>query len=164
VNNPKGSPDDLSFELEVKLADERRFIKNLFQEIALTNYPELNQMGNLSLRELLDNLFEEDFQDPRKLIWLVRLPDQTPVAFLWGREDNHPVSEEKNLLLLHLAVAKPYRGQGIATKLLEMAQEEAAQRKISSVRLFTTPKNPHAVHLYQKLGFTLASMEFHKQV
>lgn len=52
-----------------------------------------------------------------------------------------------------IAVDEPFRGQGIAQRLLEAALHEAARRGATLMFLEVRPGNIAALHLYEKCGF-----------
>jgi ribosomal protein S18 acetylase RimI-like enzyme len=52
-----------------------------------------------------------------------------------------------------LAVFEPYRGQGIGTRFLELAVEQARSRGIPQLSLLCFEQNSGALRLYQRHGF-----------
>lgn len=63
-------------------------------------------------------------------------------------------SPKPNQLLLDgIAVQATARGQGIGTRLLEVACDLARQRGLGSIRLDVVDTNPGARRLYERLGF-----------
>ncbi|PHH69423.1 hypothetical protein CDD83_5725 [Cordyceps sp. RAO-2017] len=60
-----------------------------------------------------------------------------------------------------LAVASPFRGNGIATSLVKKAVEAMAQRNADEVVLETEETNLPAMRLYERLGF-LRSKKLHR--
>ena len=52
-----------------------------------------------------------------------------------------------------LAVASPFRGQGVATALVKKAIDAMAQRNADEVVLETEETNIPAIRLYERLGF-----------
>jgi ribosomal protein S18 acetylase RimI-like enzyme len=52
-----------------------------------------------------------------------------------------------------MAVDKPYRGQGLAKKLMERALSELKAQKVSYVTIFARTINEPAIRLYKKMGF-----------
>ena len=55
--------------------------------------------------------------------------------------------------LISIGVLEEYRQMGIATELLDIAYEMAAQRGVTSINLEVRESNHAAVHLYEKEGF-----------
>lgn len=60
-----------------------------------------------------------------------------------------------------LAVSAPYRGHGVATKLVKMAIDAMAQRNADEIVLETEETNIPAMRLYERLGF-LRSKKLHR--
>ncbi len=54
-----------------------------------------------------------------------------------------------------MGVLASYRGRGIGTELLKCAEELAKKRGMHRMELEVFEKNEDAMHLYQKLGFTM---------
>jgi [ribosomal protein S18]-alanine N-acetyltransferase len=54
---------------------------------------------------------------------------------------------------LLIAVAEPVRGQGIGRRLLSALQDEAARARLAGLALTVSPRNPHAIALYETSGF-----------
>lgn len=60
-----------------------------------------------------------------------------------------------------LAVQEPYRGRGIASKLVHMAIEAMAAREADEIVLETEVTNTASLKLYERLGF-LRSKRLHR--
>lgn len=58
------------------------------------------------------------------------------------------------LFIRLLFVPEEWRGQGIATRLLEMAEAEARQRGCTGIQIDTM--SPEALRLYRRFGFAIA--------
>ena len=57
-------------------------------------------------------------------------------------------------LVIHtLCVHPEYSGSGIGTAIVDFAKQLAREKRCLAIRLNTTDKNVHAVHLYEKNGF-----------
>jgi RimJ/RimL family protein N-acetyltransferase len=66
------------------------------------------------------------------------------------RKSNHHAAT------LGITVAKDYRGEGVGTALMHTALELArANRVLKRIELNVFTDNPHAIHLYEKFGFTV---------
>ena len=68
-----------------------------------------------------------------------------------GMDDETQAGE---LYIDSLCVDKAYRGQGIATRLLEATVEKARRMQIKEVGLLVDHGNPQAEKLYRRVGFT----------
>lgn len=60
----------------------------------------------------------------------------------------------RNLIVHRLSVASNMQGKGIAKKMILFAEEYAREHKYDSIRLDAFTKNPAALNLYLKLGYT----------
>ncbi len=84
----------------------------------------------------------EDGAQPVGAVWLRLFPAEAP-----GYGSVSPDIPE-----LSIALTPPYRGQGLGTRLLTAALDEAARRGFTAVSLSVSPPNP-ALHLYTRAGF-----------
>ncbi len=66
-------------------------------------------------------------------------------------------ADSRQWFVSNVAVAKPYRGRGIARQLMEAAIEYAKELRGKSVSLYVRRGNKAAVHLYQSMGFKYVS-------
>lgn len=64
-----------------------------------------------------------------------------------------PGTEDDELFISNLAVFEEYRGQGIAVKLLEKAEEAAVEKGLKKLSLYVETDNAHAKRVYEKFGF-----------
>ncbi len=60
---------------------------------------------------------------------------------------------EKRVRIYHMRTAEEFRGKGLATKLMEIAEEEAKKRNFKELSLGVEENNMPALTLYKKLGF-----------
>lgn len=72
----------------------------------------------------------------------------------WGTEDNHGFGfVEPAIPELAIAVEARYKGQGIATTLIDAAISLAQTLRAPGISLAVHPDNPRAKGLYEHLGF-----------
>jgi ribosomal-protein-alanine N-acetyltransferase len=55
--------------------------------------------------------------------------------------------------ILNVCVASGMRGRGIGRRMMQLLLERSAQAGMHDVFLEVRPSNPHAIALYQSLGF-----------
>ncbi len=73
---------------------------------------------------------------------------------------NH-LTRNQHAAYLVLGVREEYRGQGIATALLEQIFAWAETAAISRLELTVIKDNLNALHLYQKMGFAIEGEKIH---
>ena len=64
-----------------------------------------------------------------------------------------PKSEKDELYISSLAVFEEYRGIGVATRLIEKAENMALDSNLNKLSLFVEINNYPAINLYKKCGF-----------
>jgi ribosomal-protein-alanine N-acetyltransferase len=55
--------------------------------------------------------------------------------------------------ILNICIAGPVRGRGIGRRMMQLLLERSLQAGMQDVFLEVRPSNPHAISLYQSLGF-----------
>lgn len=93
-----------------------------------------------------EQLFYDEFTQPGGTWWIAHDREKI-IAFAGAR-----LAGER-LELHDVCVAKDYRGQGIARKLLERLAYDGQMLNASKMTLEVYTKNTEALHLYEKLGF-----------
>jgi len=68
------------------------------------------------------------------------------------------------LIIGRLVVAEGRRNQGIGTRFVQYAIEEARMRKASSIDLFVSEANTQAIKLYERLGFKKRDVDIHMKL
>lgn len=64
-----------------------------------------------------------------------------------------PGTDKDELFISNLAVFEEHRGQGIAVKLLEKAEEMAMEKGLNKLSLYVEIDNAHAKRVYERFGF-----------
>ena len=64
-----------------------------------------------------------------------------------------PGTDNDEFFVSNLAIFEEYRGMGIATKLLNKAEEMAAAKGLNKLSLYVETDNHHAKTVYEKRGF-----------
>ncbi len=100
--------------------------------------------------------FDELLASP-DAIALVAEQSKTPVGLCFGRVNsaigNPAIKPHRAADLEDLVVAPAFRGQGIASALLQAAKERAKALDAQYIRLRVWHFNPGAISLYRSLGF-----------
>lgn len=124
----------------------------------MASYPELAELGRITLRERIEGLFAS-YDTPGRLWYVAEDPDGAPLGGLWVNPGMHPILERPEAVIVAVAVHPHVRRQGIAQALLEHLRSELAQHRLESVRLFVHPDNLAARRLYERLGFQVSTLE-----
>ncbi len=101
-------------------------------------YQDWGRAGDFGFAGLAD----EGGAQPVGAVWLRLFPAEAP-----GYGSVSPAVPE-----LSIALTPPYRGQGLGTRLVRAALDEAARRGFEAVSLSVSPPNP-ALRLYTRAGF-----------
>jgi ribosomal protein S18 acetylase RimI-like enzyme len=64
-----------------------------------------------------------------------------------------PGTEDDELFISNIAIFEEYRGKGIATKLLDKAEEIAIDKGLNKLSLYVETDNLHAKRVYEQRGF-----------
>lgn len=124
----------------------------------MASYPELAELGRISLRERLEGLFALHDQPDRR--WYVAEDAQgAPLGGLWVNCGMHPILETAEAVLVAIAVQPHARHQGVARALLEHARADVAECGVAAWRLFVHPDNFAARKLYESSGFRVTTLE-----
>lgn len=92
----------------------------------------------------------QDFADLLKYdycLYLVAEVDGIPVGCLGMREICHEGSID------NVVVAREYRGQGIAQRMLDELFQKGKERGVEAYTLEVRASNAAAIHIYEKAGF-----------
>lgn len=124
--------------------------------------PAMNAAGNFQWDNLYPNtaVFEKDIELDQ--LWVADADgdiagvsaittDQEPEYTSVGWDLN-----ETAIVTHRLAVSIRYRGQGIAAKLMQQAENEAVNRGIKTLRIDTNTNNQATQQLFPKLGYKYA--------
>lgn len=125
---------------------------------AIASYPELSELGRISLRERLEGLFAL-YDQPDRHWYVAEDPAGVPLGGIWVNPGMHPVLEHPEAVIVAVAVQPHARQQGIARSLLEHARAELATDGIRAWRLFVHPGNLAARRLYECLGYQVSNLE-----
>lgn len=90
----------------------------------------------------------EDFGDEEAMPEEANEPDEPDVMKPY-RELEIPNS----LYICAVALEPEFRGQGLGTRLMEIARRQALEKGIKTLSLLAFDANPKAVKLYERLGF-----------
>jgi ribosomal protein S18 acetylase RimI-like enzyme len=124
--------------------------------------PLMQGAGNRQWDESYPNaaVFERDIE--RKQLWVAQIDDSIAgVAAMTTEQEPEYAQvgwdvEELAIVVHRLAVDPEFRGAGVAMALMRKAEEVAAERGITVVRVDTNTENEATQRLFPKLGYKLA--------
>lgn len=146
------------FRVRAGRESDRPFMFQVLELAAMASYPELSELGRITLRERLEGLFAlYDLPDRR---WYVAEDAQgAPQGGLWANPGLHPILEHPEAVIVAVAVLPPARKQGLARALIAHMRSDLSAHRISTLRLFVHPENHAARRLYEGLGFQATTLE-----
>lgn len=100
----------------------------------------------------------------RNTIFLVAEKDDRVIGLIDGYLVDSDCYRENVGYLDHLCVDKKYRGQGVATMLIEKFKEKMKKRNVSYIKLNAFSTNFSATNLYKKLGFEEYSIYYRSKI
>lgn len=109
----------------------------------------------------LNIVLEESYGTKRKgkvspnYIELVALNHDTVVGYLVIQKAYDNIIDKNFAYIYYVCVLKEYRGNGIASKLLDRAIELAKEENISYIELTSNKTRKEAQGLYKKMGFRI---------
>jgi ribosomal protein S18 acetylase RimI-like enzyme len=139
---------------------DRAFMVEAFRWAALASYPELEQLGRLTLADRLEELWAGYDQPDRR--WWIATDGDRSVGGCWVNPGYHPVLDHPEGVILAIAVHPDFRGRGHARALLETARAVLASEGIVHLRLFVHPDNLPARRLYEALGYRVSTLEMRR--
>lgn len=124
--------------------------------------PLMQTAGNRQWDESYPNaaVFERDIE--RRQLWVAQIDDSIAgVAAMTTEQEPEYAQvgwdvEELAIVVHRLAVDPAFRGAGVAVALMRKAEEVAAERGITVVRVDTNTENEATQRLFPKLGYELA--------
>ena len=108
-------------------------------------------------RRLYTEIFENACQG-KAVLWVAELPNVGIIGqlFVQLRSSRSELADGIERAYIYGFRIKPaYRGFGVGTRMLQIAEKYLAQRKFRRLTLNVTRENRSARHLYQQLGFRL---------
>lgn len=132
---------------------DKAFLRDMLEMAAMPTYPDLRELGRLSLRDRLDDIFESHYAQDGKRIWVAETPEGRPAGMIWILPTIHPVTELHDWLVINVAVAEAFRGQGVGKRLMRHAKDACLSAGVKRMRLFVGARNTPAYALYKELGF-----------
>ncbi len=133
--------------MEIKLLQNKGITPKLQDQLSEL-YKQLNsELKQLQLKDILEH------------------PEYLDVAYCLENDEligiammaNYKVISGYKGMIEDVVVSEKHRGKGIGRKLMEKLLEQAEQRKLDDVLLFSGHHSTAAINLYKSLGFNLKS-------
>lgn len=112
------------------------------------NYPDRNRIQ----KDIESNQLFCHIDDENRINGIVVLNEEQDPEYAgidWLTDDL-----SRSLVVHRLAVLPTFQGQGIATKLMDFAEEFGRENMYASIRLDTYSQNAHNQRFYEKRGYT----------
>lgn len=124
--------------------------------------PAMNASGNFQWDRSYPNasVFEKDIELSQ--LWVADVGGDIAGVSAITTDQEHEYAQvgwdlnETAIVTHRLAVSTRYRGQGIAAKLMQQAEDEATRRGIKTLRVDTNTNNEATQQLFPKLGYKYA--------
>lgn len=145
------------FRLREGHPQDRPLMREVLAMAALASYPTLRELGRLTLRDRLDELYASYDVDGRR--WWVAEQGGEALGGLWAIAGRHPIMETPEAVIVAVGVVKAARGQGVARALMTHARDVLRAEGCDALRLFVHPDNAPARRLYDALGFQASNLE-----
>ncbi|HEM6308682.1 TPA: GNAT family N-acetyltransferase [Streptococcus suis] len=138
---------------EAEPADAVAFIDFMNQVARETDYLVMDETGFRFSPEEMERIFKAGIENPGELCLLAKVGTEVIGAISVKSSKQFRISHIGNIFI---AVKKAYWGHGIGTILLDEVIHWAEEMDLlKRLELTVQVRNQAAVHLYQKLGFTI---------
>ncbi len=128
---------------------ERKLLQQFMEQTYRELYPELTDFNSLGF--WLSQFY------PHAPDWWWVAGDRTPVGCLWIATAKTPPQIQLTSQILLLYVAPEHRRRGIATMLMQQAENWAKAQGHPQIGLQTLVTNQTAMQFYQHLGYTTSA-------
>lgn len=131
--------------MEIKLLHQEDITRSLQDQLTVL-YTQLNaELKQLSLKEILGETENLD------LVYCMEGTELIGIAMM----ANYKVVSGYKGMIEDVVVSGEHRGKGIGRKLMEKLLEQAEERKLNDILLFSGHHRTAAISLYKSLGFIL---------
>lgn len=149
----------------IKKIDRQKLVKykNDILRLLAENYS-INLGNHMNVTEVAEKKYEEliGFEADGSAILYGAFKDNVMLGFMWAYVRG--VFGQDRIHLEHIIVDKTARRQGVGKKLLEKLNEEALEKKIDIIELFTTLNNKNAVSFYENNEYEKVRVLMEKRV
>lgn len=133
-------------------------MRDVLRWTALETYPELGELGRLTLADRLDGLFAS-YDGPGRRWWVAEGAGSRRCGGVWALVGNHPVLERLEAVIVAISVDPDTRGRGVGRTMLDAVRSDLASEGIRHLRLFVRGDRVPARRLYETSGFLARSIE-----
>ncbi|MGV3080148.1 N-acetyltransferase family protein [Streptococcus sp. 32226D021BW] len=138
---------------EAEPTDAVAFIDFMNQVARESDYLVMDESGFRFSSEEMERIFEAGIENPGELCLLAKVGSEVIGAISVKSSRQFRISHIGNIFI---AIKKDYWGHGLGTILLDEVIEWAQEMDVlKRLELTVQVRNQAAVHLYQKLGFTI---------
>lgn len=144
--------------VEDAVDDDRPALLALFGQAVHASYPALARLTRSEARERIEAQWAW-YREQGGHVRVTRDVTRQVTGCCWSLPTHHPVTGERELFIVVLAVDPGHRRRGLGRSLLEDARAIAHRTGVERLRLFTHVGNTAARTLYREVGFAEATVE-----
>lgn len=144
---------------------DKSFISNMYDRFYSFDLPEWRGLSRMQAAQI--NILERAVEDSIALETtktFVGEQNGEPLGFVTIKIVNDYFLGERQAYIESLAVVKKAEGLGVASKLLEIAQEWAVGNQCNRITLNVFKNNTRAIHFYEKKGFIVDFQSMVKEI
>lgn len=134
--------------IEIKVVDKND-AKEIQSLADLFSDQEIQEKTHSTKAEMIANA-----QGVDDLVYIAKAADGTVYGALMAVIDGESAATSSKMIICTVATHPQYRGQGIATQLLQKIEAVCLSRNLQRLELWVIADNEKAIRCYQKAGFT----------
>ena len=128
----------------------------IIRKVTKSDLPALEWDGEyVKYRRMFADLYRESLAG-RTLLWVIEVPQGEIIAqaFVMLKSSEREAADGKErAYVFAFRVKEKYRNKGVGTYLMQFVEDNLRQRGFTYVTLNVAKDNPHALRLYQRLGY-----------
>lgn len=142
--------DDIETFVNLGLSGLLEFCNNDSQKHSTQHYH--NQHKNKTIN-FLTNIIDTNFHQFNKRAWVATDGDNIVGTILLQPRPRKPINDREGISIANVYVTQPFRGTGVAQRLLETAETHCIEHNIKNVHLTTQNNLTRAIRFYEKEGY-----------
>ena len=120
--------------------------------------------GIENIKEHSEKIYENmiSYQKNNSAILFGALINDSIIAFIWAHEKE--ILGEKLIHVSYLSVKSHYSSQGIGTKLFDLIEKTAIEKKVSKIEFMASIENESTMSFHKKNGYETNRVLFEKEL